>query len=124
MTEPTHEPTGDGNTQRIVFSIDGRTIWQVIGAILVTLFLLWAAGMARSLLSMVVFALFLSLAMQPAVNTLHAKRGMKRGAAVGLIYLGGFIFLLVMTLILIPMIAQLATLIRENGTQWLTDLST
>ena len=46
MTEPTHEPTGDGNTQRIVFSIDGRTIWQVIGAILVTLFLLTTIGSA------------------------------------------------------------------------------
>lgn len=124
MTEPTQEPTGDSSTRRVVFSIEGRTIWQVIGAILATLFLLWAAGMARSLLSMVVFALFLSLAMQPAVNALHTKRGMRRGAAVGIIYLGGFIFLLVMTLILIPMIAQLATLIRENGTEWLTNVST
>lgn len=116
------EPTG--RPDRVVIRVDGKTMWQVIGAILATVVAVWALGQARSLVSMVVFSLFMSLAMQPAVNFLHRRYGMRRGSAVGLIYLGGFAFFLVLVFILIPMIARLATAIGQNGAEWLNDLAT
>lgn len=123
MTEPTPVSDPEQSVQRIVVRVEGRTIWQVIGAILVTLIALWAFGQARSLFSMLIFSGFLSLAMQPAVNMMHKRYNMRRGAAVGIIYAGGFAFFLVMVFILIPMIAQLASAIRDNGAVWLTDVS-
>ncbi len=126
MTTDTPEPAEPEQHIRAlatVIRIDGKTIWQFIGAVVATLVVVWALDQARSLVAMAVFSLFLSLAMQPAVNALHDRFRMRRGAAVGLIYVGGFLILLVMVLILIPMIARLAEAIGENGTVWLTDLS-
>ena len=108
--------------QPVSIRIDGKTIWQAIAAVIATMVAIWAFNQARSLFSMLVFSLFLSLAMQPAVNALHHRYGMRRGSAVGLIYVAGFLFLLVLIVILIPMIARLATVIGDHGAEWLTDL--
>jgi len=89
--------------------INGQTIWQVIGAVLLTLAGLWAMNQMRSLLWMLILSFFFSLAMQPAVNWLVDRYEWRRGAGVGVIYLGGFIAAILMVLILIPAIAQLAT---------------
>ena len=53
---------------------------------------------------------------------LHEKRGWRREAAVGFIYLAGILVLVLLTLVLIPAIAQLAEQVGQNGTQWLTSL--
>jgi predicted PurR-regulated permease PerM len=102
--------------------ISTRSYWRAVLVILVTLFGLWAVHEARNLVSMLVISLFFALAMVPGVNHLHKKRGWKRGAAVGFIYLIGFLALILLTLVLIPAIAQLANKIGESGGQWLTSL--
>lgn len=125
MTDPTparSEP--DAGSRVLTIRIDGKTIWQVIAAVVATVIVFWALQQARSLVSMLVLSLFLSLAMQPAVDWLHRRYGMRRGSAVGIIYLGGFVFFLVMVFILIPMIARLATAIGENGAEWIADFNT
>jgi predicted PurR-regulated permease PerM len=83
---------------------------------------LWAIHQARSLVTMLVISLFFALALVPGVNHFHKKRGWKRGAAVGFIYLIGFLALILLTLVLIPAISQLASEIGKSGTQWLTNL--
>jgi predicted PurR-regulated permease PerM len=83
---------------------------------------LWAVNEARELTSMLVISLFFALALVPGVNHLHEKRGWKRGTAVGVIYLAGILVLVLLTLVLIPAIAQLAQRVGQNGTQWLTSL--
>jgi len=74
------------------------------------------------LVAMLVISLFFALALVPGVNHFHKKRGWKRGAAVGFIYLIGLLALVLLTLVLIPAISQLADKIGSSGGKWLTSL--
>ncbi|MCP4224634.1 MAG: AI-2E family transporter, partial [Actinomycetia bacterium] len=103
--------------------IEGRIIWQAIGAVLTTLFLLWAFNQARSIISMVAISFFFSLALEPLVRGLTRRFEWRRGAAVGVIYLAGFLFVFFMIAILIPSITQLATTVGENGAEWIENIS-
>ncbi|HEX6257572.1 MAG TPA: AI-2E family transporter [Euzebyales bacterium] len=98
--------------------VAGRTVWQVIGAILLTIVLLNAARAAAGLLTMVALSFFFSLAMDPAVRWLHNRYGWRRGAAVGVIYAVGLLVLLFMVFILAPAMGELAARIAENGDEW------
>jgi predicted PurR-regulated permease PerM len=125
MSDETPDPVEaepEPRPQPVVVRVDAKTIWQAIGAVVVTLLAIWVVREAGSLVSMVVFSVFLSLALQPAVNALHRRMDIKRGAAVGIIYAAGFAFLLAMVLVLVPTIARLASEIAESGSQWIEDL--
>lgn len=115
------EPTPP-RPQPVVVRIDATTIWQVIGAVVLTLVAIWILNRAETIVSMVVFSIFLSLSLQPAVNAIHRRFNIRRGAAVGLIYAAGVAFLLVMIFVLIPTIATLGTAISEHGPEWLGNL--
>jgi predicted PurR-regulated permease PerM len=117
-TEP--EPAPEPGATRVV--ITTRTLWMAVWVILATLFGLWALSEARGLVSLLIISMFFALALVPGVNYFHEKRGWRRGAAVGFIYLAGFLLLVLLTLVLLPAIARLAQQIGQNGTQWLTDL--
>jgi predicted PurR-regulated permease PerM len=107
-----------------LIEISSRSYWRAVAVVLTTLLGLWAIHQARNLVTMLVISLFFALALVPGVNHFHKKRGWKRGAAVGFIYLIGLLTLILLTLVLIPAIAQLATRIGDNGSQWLTSLDT
>jgi predicted PurR-regulated permease PerM len=62
---------------------------------------------------------FFSLALQPAVMWLVDRHAWRRGAAVGVIYLAGFVATILMVLVLIPAIAELASGIGDKGAVWL-----
>lgn len=103
--------------------IAGRTIWQVIGAILLTIVLVNAARAAAGLLTMVALSFFFSLAMDPAVRWLHNRYAWRRGAVVGVVYVVGLLVLLFMVFILVPAIGQLAARIAENGDEWIARIN-
>ena len=117
---PVEVPAAEQNGTQVI--ITTRTLWRGVGVILATAAGLWAVNQARGLASMLVISLFFALALVPGVNHLHQKRGWKRGAAVGFIYLAGILVLVLLTLVLIPNIAQLAERVGQDGTQWLTSL--
>lgn len=117
---PVEVPATQQNVTQVV--ITTRTLWSGVGVILATMAGLWAVIQARELTSMLVISLFFALALVPGVNHLHQKRGWKRGAAVGFIYLAGILVLALLTLVLIPNIGQLAERIGQDGTRWLTSL--
>jgi predicted PurR-regulated permease PerM len=100
-----------------------RSIWQVIGAILVTLALLWAAGQAWTLLMMLALSFFFSLAMEPAVQRLHARRGWRRGAAVGVIYAATIALLVFFVFVLIPAVKILADTVAASAGEWVANLN-
>jgi predicted PurR-regulated permease PerM len=100
--------------------VSTQTIWQSIGAIVLTLFAFWAIAEARTLVSMLIISFFFSLAMQPAVNRLRSRYRWRRGLAVGVIYLAGLVFLIFLIWVLIPAISTLAQSIGESGAQWLS----
>ena len=120
-TPPVTTDDPDEKPSKIV--IEARIIWQAIGAILITLILLWALNKARGIVSMVAISFFFSLAMEPAVRKLTARYGWRRGSAVGVIYLAALVFVVVMVGILIPTIVELAKTIGANGQEWLSNIS-
>jgi predicted PurR-regulated permease PerM len=106
-------------------SIDGRTVWGIIGAILITLVLLWMFDQASHLLGLVGFSFFLSLALQPLVmRMVNRWPNMKRGAAVGIVYVAGIVIFILMIVVLIPAIATLGRAIGEGGATWVHDFTT
>jgi predicted PurR-regulated permease PerM len=117
---PVDVPAAQQKVTQVV--ITTGTLWRGVGVVLATVAGLWAVNQARGLTSMLVISLFFALALVPGVNHLHEKRGWRRGAAVGFIYLAGILVLVLLTLVLIPAIAQLGEQVGQNGTQWLTSL--
>jgi len=117
------EPDPQQRRDRLTIEITSRTIWQVIGAILVTLIVMWAMREAHHLLGMLVISFFFSLALQPGVMRLVHRFGWKRGAAVGVIYLGLIVGLVVMVLFLIPAMVKLADVIGGNASVWVANLT-
>ena len=115
-------PFGDPSP-KFYIAIGWQTIWKFIAAVLVTLLALWAGGEMANLLSMLAISFFFSLALQPAVMWLVERYDWKRGAAVGVIYLAGFVATVLMIIVLIPAVAQLANGIGEKGGAWITDTS-
>ena len=101
--------------------IEARIIWQAIGAVLTTIVLLWAFNQARGIVSMVAISFFFSLALEPAVRKLTARFGWRRGAAVGVVYVGGALFVFLLIVVLIPTIAELAKAIGANGAEWINN---
>ena len=100
------------------------TIWRAVGIVLVTLFAIWGLDQMRSLVMMLVVSLFFALALTPGVNYLHARRGWRRGAAVGVIYVVGAIAVVVMVVLIVPAIAKVGGQISSGGSQWMTSLDT
>lgn len=124
---PASTETGDdvaAPVQTLRVEISSLTIWQVIGAILVTLVALELASRASGLLGLIALSFFFSLALEPAVRRLHGRYGWRRGACVGVVYAAGLAFLLFLILILVPAIGELAARVAENGSEWLANLST
>jgi predicted PurR-regulated permease PerM len=117
-------PQDSETPPKLELVVSNKTLWQVIFAILATLAVLWALGQAQTLVGLIIVSFFFSLALQPAVSWFAKNRGWRRGAATGLIYLAGLIFLVLLVVILIPAIAELATRIGEGGGEWLTNLDT
>ena len=117
-TGTANQQDGD-NTMTVRVAIEMKVIWRIIFAILLALAALWAIGEAQSLVALIGMSFFFSLALQPAVLWLTNRYGWRRGSAVGVIYLGGFLGTIAMVLILIPAVAELATAIGAGGAAWL-----
>jgi predicted PurR-regulated permease PerM len=107
----------------VTYEISTRSIWQVIGAILLTLVGIIFVLRARDLVGMLVISVFFSLALIPLVERLHRRYGWKRGAAVGVIYAAAAVFFIVMVVFIIPMIVQVAQTVGENWSTWMDNLN-
>jgi predicted PurR-regulated permease PerM len=112
LTKPL--PQDEPQAPAWVMPMARKIIWRVVLVVLVTLLLLAMLSKARSLLSMLFVAGFFGIAMEPAVNHLHMKRGMKRGAATGLVFLISAVFILVLTFIMIPGVINVAGQITDS----------
>lgn len=96
-----------------VIPVMRRVIWRFVLTVLGVVVLLVMVDRARSVITMIVIALFFGIAMEPAVNRLHRKHGWPRGLATALVFvaLGGF--LVALTFILIPGLVSVADQLRD-----------
>ena len=80
---------------------------MTIAAVLVTLGLLWVAGKLSNLLIALLLALFLSFALEPAVQYLSKRRGWKRSIATSIVFLAaGLLGLGFLAAVLTPLLTQ------------------
>lgn len=100
-----------------------QSLWKVVAVALATFILASMAWRAQSLLRLLGLSLFFAIAMVPAVNHLHAKRGWKRGSAVGAIYAVLLLFLVLMVVVLIPGVTKFAGEVGKDGDKWVAKLN-
>ena len=70
-----------------VFLLRPRTVFGILGILITVFVVLWVIWLSRHVLTWVVIALFLALAMNPAVEWLLAHGIKRRGSAVGIVVL-------------------------------------
>ncbi|MGI9643288.1 MAG: AI-2E family transporter [Acidimicrobiia bacterium] len=115
--------SGSEQKQIVEYKIAAKSIWQVIFAVLLTLVGVIVLQRVRDLVAMLIISIFFALAIIPLVERIHLKRGWKRGAAVGVIYGVGALFVLVMVIFLIPLMVDVARLIGDNWSTWMNNIN-
>jgi predicted PurR-regulated permease PerM len=98
-----------------------RLVITLIAAALGTILLLTLVDRLRGLIGILVTALFLSFAIEPAVNRL-AARGWRRGAATGLIFVVVVVGFVLLFLLVVPAIAQGFEQVVTAAPQWLSKI--
>lgn len=120
MERPELDRTGSDFT---VTLLSPKSFVQIIALILATLAVLWLVSRLRELLVILVASLFLSFALEPAVNFL-ARHGMRRGAATGLTFLGVLLIVAVFASAIVPaVIGQVSQFIHSAPQllQWVAE---
>jgi predicted PurR-regulated permease PerM len=122
VADTTAESSKTEDIPQVRIAFETKTLWKVAGVILAVLISIWAIREASSLVILVGMSFFFSLALQPAVMWLTNRYGWRRGSAVGVIYLVGFLGVIALVVILIPAIATLASAIGESGADSVNNL--
>ena len=113
------EPNPLSKAPEWVMPVVSKSIWRLIWAVIAAVVAYVLFTRARGVVSMVVISMFFGIAMDPAVTWLHQRRGWKRGAATGLIFLILAAFVIIMIFLLIPAIVTMASAIGEQLPTWL-----
>jgi predicted PurR-regulated permease PerM len=100
-----------------------QSLWKAVVVGLATALMLLLAFRTQHLLRMLVVSIFFAIAMIPAINWIHARWGWKRGAAVGAIYAGIVVFVVLMVVVLIPAIVDFADKVGSSDTDWTDKLN-
>lgn len=117
--------TREAGTQRPLWldKFVWQSLWKVFAVVAGSAVILILMFRTQQLIRMLAVAAFFALAMIPGVKYIHQKWGWKRGAAVGVIYGAGILFVALMVLLLIPAIGNFADEISENGPEWAENLN-
>jgi predicted PurR-regulated permease PerM len=99
-----------------------RLMWQAAGVVIVAWLAVALVRELRGLLAILAVALFFALAMEPAVNRLHARRGLSRGAATGVVFLVLAAAVALVLFLLIPGVTSAADSVGSRLPTLLDDL--
>jgi len=99
-----------------------RAVAIVAAWVVGLLFAYWMLIRLRTLLLMVIVALFLSLAMEPAVDRLVRRRGWRRGPATGLVLSVAVLLLAAFLAAIGSIVAEQAADLIDRGPQYIRDI--
>ncbi len=99
-----------------------QTIWRIVWVGLGTAIVVLSLLKARGLISTLVIALFLSIAMDPAVSKLSARRGWSRGRSAGLVFALLLVSVVVLITVLVPALVQVAETIAGRLPGWIASI--
>ena len=100
----------------------GKFVWSALWkfvAVGISVFLLATmVWRAQTLIRMLALSVFFALAMIPAVKYMHERWGWRRGAAVGAVYAGFLIFIILLVGLMIPAVVDFAENVQGQGGEW------
>lgn len=105
-----------------IYPLIRATIWRIIWVGLGMTVLVLSLLKALDLIGTLVIALFLSIAMDPAITSLNRKRGWRRGTATGVVFLVVLAAVVLMITVLIPALTQVAAAISASLPNWIKSL--
>jgi predicted PurR-regulated permease PerM len=105
-----------------VMPVIRKAVWRLVLVVIGVAIAFTLLTRARGVVGMLVVALFFGIAMDPAVTWLHQRKGWKRGAATGMIFLVLATFTIVMIFVLIPAIIQMANVIADKLPDWIANI--
>ena len=99
-----------------------RAILIVIGVVLASAILLQVIWVTRSVIIWVLIALFLAMALNPAVETL-VRRGVRRGPAVGIVFAGAILLIVGIAATFVPTLVREVNDLAEAIPDYIDDLT-
>lgn len=76
-----------------------------------------------TIIGLLAFSLFLALAIEPLVRRIRGRTDWPRGAAVGVVYVTGLVFVVFLVAIVLPSAVRLAETVAADAGDWLDDLN-
>ncbi|WP_062136141.1 AI-2E family transporter [Demequina aestuarii] len=114
--------SGDDGAPAWIHRFVWRSLWKTVAVgIIATLGILIFIEI-RHVLAVLVISLFFALAIIPGVEALTTRYPLRRGAAVGIIFLAATIALVLMIAFLVPAIVTLAEQLSSRLVGWMADL--
>jgi predicted PurR-regulated permease PerM len=110
------------NSERVVL-FKPRTVLQVAGVLLGIAAALWVVWIAHRVITWVLVALFLALALEPAVRFLQMHGMHRRGAAAAVIYLTAVGVAALMAALFIPPLADQVDGLVDAAPQYVADIT-
>jgi predicted PurR-regulated permease PerM len=106
---PSRVERADGSDGgRVVVVFHPRSVLTALGVLVGVVAAIEFALLAKAALTLIMVALFLALALNPAVEALQ-RRGLRRGAAVAVVYVAALVVLALLGLVFIPpLVAQVS----------------
>jgi predicted PurR-regulated permease PerM len=99
-----------------------RAVWVLIVAAVGTLVILYLAGRLSDFFTIILMALFLSFAIEPAVNW-FAGKGMRRGTATSLMFVFILIAVAILLILIVPAIVSGFQQLVANADTWVATIT-
>lgn len=100
-----------------------RTVLAILGIVLAVAIVLQVIWLARQVITWIVIALFLALALNPAVNFLQERGLRRRGAAAALTYVGALLGIVGIGALFVPTLVDEANAFARELPDYVRDLT-
>ncbi|WP_159449144.1 AI-2E family transporter [Demequina sp. NBRC 110055] len=100
-----------------------QSAWKVVVVVALAALAVVVVMQLRHLIGVLVISLFFALAIIPGVEALVRRFHMRRGAAVGIIFITAMVAVVLMVAFLIPAIVQFASAVGAHLNEWLDNVN-
>jgi predicted PurR-regulated permease PerM len=106
-----------------IIDVRPRTVLKVAGLLVGVAVVVWVAWISRRVLTWTLVALFLAMALNPAVAWLQGNGVHRRGAAVAIVYVSGLLVIAGLGALIVPTIVQQVDDLIQSAPRYVEDLT-
>lgn len=114
---------GPAGRDHVWVELTWRSAVRAVVVVVATIVLLALVRRLHTLIALVAISLFAALAIEPLVRRIRTRTGWPRGAAVGIVYASGVVFVGFLLAIVLPSAVRLAEVVAADGGEWLQRLN-